>query len=571
MKRLGDRRVGLARGLALIVVLLFGLASIIATGGGGGGSGTSSVGGGTAGTGAAGTGSVSVFLADSPADDYEHIWVWITQVVLIPPEGSGRGPVTIFKSKDPDGYKVDLLAYQEDDFLLAIKSDVPAGRYEKIRLEVSRVESDPECGSDPKKPKQKEWEIKLPSGKIDLNPQGGFEVVPGVTLAIRLDMDANKSINLHEAGNSGKCIFRPVVFVDISTIKPQPGPCPLLLSGTIAKLTDSDSDTIPEGFVLDLSDGRGPLTVKLRDEASLFDADGLPAAPKVLEVGQEVWVRGRLKTDTTLEASVVVVGEVLDLDGQAQDIVKDDVLDSFQVGVFPFLLDPSQGVTGQVDTVLFKDKTLVFRGCDAPADWSTIQKDTAVRVFGKLTVGAQDILKAAVAYLRSRTVTGTLTRVQEDTTGAYLTVDPAATVTGDEVLVFLPKGTPIRLEGDGDVPVNLLCVGRAVKVFLEADPSNPTIPTAGEVRVIPDELVGRVTAISGTGWIEVTGGSPATTVTVHVRDDAVIMDQTVDPPKLVDFTKLKIGQEVTVFGLKALPACNMNFEGFVAIIESKPT
>lgn len=77
--------------------------------------------------------------------------------------------------------------------------------------------------------------VELPSGRIDLDPREPFQVRVGGTLAIRLDIDANKSINLHQAGNSGKCIFRPVIFVDIREEVPT-GRCPKVLSGIIASL-----------------------------------------------------------------------------------------------------------------------------------------------------------------------------------------------------------------------------------------------------------------------------------------------------------------------------------------------
>ena len=62
--------------------------------GGGGGSGSSS----------GGTGSVAVFLADGPADEYDHIWIRVKEVTLIPSEG---GHVVVYKSSE--GYKLDLL------------------------------------------------------------------------------------------------------------------------------------------------------------------------------------------------------------------------------------------------------------------------------------------------------------------------------------------------------------------------------------------------------------------------------------------------------------------------------
>jgi hypothetical protein len=57
----------LVRLIGLTIVVVAGLASIIATGGGGGGG----DGGGVSSSG--GTGSVALYVADGPADSYEHI------------------------------------------------------------------------------------------------------------------------------------------------------------------------------------------------------------------------------------------------------------------------------------------------------------------------------------------------------------------------------------------------------------------------------------------------------------------------------------------------------------------
>ncbi len=243
------------RFICLAIAILAGLASIIATGGGGGTSSSS------------GTGSVGVLVGDGPADDYDHIYVNVTRVSLIP------GKIVLFESASPAGHRVDLLAHREEDFLLGVKADVPAGRYEKIRLEVASIEAvGGPCALEM---------VKLPSGKIDLNPRGGFEVRAGESLAIRLDMDANKSINLHPAGSSGKCIFRPVVFVDI-----KPGTalqkCPVNITGTITDLIDQDTNGTTDGFVLDLTGARGPLTVLLEPDAPVFGATGIPATPTAI-------------------------------------------------------------------------------------------------------------------------------------------------------------------------------------------------------------------------------------------------------------------------------------------------
>jgi hypothetical protein len=127
-------------GLILLITLITAF-FVLAGCGGGGGSGSSS-----SSHAAADTGTVALSLADGPTDDYKHIYLYITQVSLLP--ANGGTTVVVFKSKDPDGYRVDLLDLREKDdaFLLSVKRKVPAGQYAKIRLEVAEIES---YGYDP--------------------------------------------------------------------------------------------------------------------------------------------------------------------------------------------------------------------------------------------------------------------------------------------------------------------------------------------------------------------------------------------------------------------------------------
>ncbi len=90
-------------------------------------------------SGGAGSGSVALLLADNPSDDYESIFLCITSVSLIPSQGN---PYVLFESDRPEGYCVDLLKYREKDFLFTVRNKVPAGFYNKIRLEVSKVTAD---------------------------------------------------------------------------------------------------------------------------------------------------------------------------------------------------------------------------------------------------------------------------------------------------------------------------------------------------------------------------------------------------------------------------------------------
>ena len=171
------------------------------------------------------TGTVAVFVKDGPSDEFAQIWVTITQVELLPVSGS---PVVIYDN--PSGCRIDILDYRDEDFLLKIHRSVPAGQYSKIRLRVTNIELVPTAGSAI----GSDIEVKLPSGKIDLNPRDPFTVTPGGTLSMRLDMDANKAIHVHPS-KPGWYIFRPVVFVDIETGYPA-AICPKLVHGTITAL-----------------------------------------------------------------------------------------------------------------------------------------------------------------------------------------------------------------------------------------------------------------------------------------------------------------------------------------------
>ena len=226
-----------------LTVLIVAIMTVLAGCGGGGGDGGSSSSSGTA-----QTGTVAVFVKDGPTDQFEHIWVTITQVELLPLSGS---PVVIYEN--PSGCTIDILDYSDEDFLLKIHRSVPAGQYSKIRLRVTNIDLVPKAGSAI----GSNIEVKLPSGKIDLNPRGTFTVTPGGTLSVRLDIDGNKAIHVHPS-KAGWYIFRPVVFVDIETGYPAEI-CPKIVHGTITSL-NKNSLSQTTGFTMALENGRGRWT-----------------------------------------------------------------------------------------------------------------------------------------------------------------------------------------------------------------------------------------------------------------------------------------------------------------------
>jgi len=517
--------------LCLAGVIALGFITIVATGGGGGGSSSSS----------GGTGSVAVFLTDDPADEYDKLWITITEVTLIPAAYSGTAPAVVYSSTE--GCQVDLLEYRNEDFLLTIQHGIPAGTYEKIRLGIRDVV--PVGGPCD------EMEVKLPSGKIDLVPRGTFKVERGETLGIQLDIDANKSINLHTAGQSGMCIFRPVVFVDIGPIEWMPR-CPKIVKGTLEKFIGEDG---LQGFRLALfPKSRGTLDVYVSDTTVIFNELGLKGDFGDLEEGQTVWVRGRLDGNGHFQATEVAIGELLVLKGAVESTVDDDT--------FTFALDPNQPVTDETIPVRLSDKTLILVGCDDEVSKEAIQPGLPAWVSGKLSLDEQ-MLQAVAVFLKP--ISGEVISVTEGVEhnsiyGIALTIR----VNGyTDVVVFVPESAPIRLVGDGDVPVELLCPGRQVYAVIDPDTEEPSVLTASEIKVQPDHLVGYVDTMDEAKRNIFIGG-----LQLLVQDDAVIMDLRGKEDRLRNFDFITSGDKVSCFGLEACEAdtTGNDFYAFVILL-----
>jgi len=158
--------------------------------------------GGGSGSPATATGEVAVVMTDGPTDQYQRILVTMVGMTLIGPGGHVElynGPEITF----------DLLK-MSDWGDLAFTTKVLAGPYNKIRIELSKVELIDLADSN-----NNVVLDQLPAnGKIDLNPRGPFEVSPDYTTVIKLDMDATRSFQVVETGQT-KLQLRPIFFVEI--------------------------------------------------------------------------------------------------------------------------------------------------------------------------------------------------------------------------------------------------------------------------------------------------------------------------------------------------------------------
>jgi len=490
---------------------LVAMMTILSGCGGGGGDGSSVT---------AQTGTVAIFIKDAPTDEFEKILVTVTEVSLIPVSGT---PVVIYQNAG--GCEVDLLEYREEDFLLTLSRNVPAGSYSKIRLQVSDIELVPKAGSAI----GSNIEVRLPSGKIDLNPRGSFTVVPGGSLSVRIDMDANKAIHTHPS-RAGWYIFRPVVFVDIESGFPA-RICPKIVHGTIDELIQDGGRTT--GFIMTLAYGRGPLTVKLTADTDIFGPNGTFVDPSVLAVGQEVRVRGRMDDSGALVASLVIIGDVVDVLGTANSTV------SPSTGLFAFTPFAGEELIGPYDVRVDSINTLVLVDCGTAVGPGAIRAGMVARVFGKLvSSGSSAVLRAVAVILRTQEIKGVISAVGSEPGIFTVALDEGGTVD-----VLITGSTPVYMEGDGTVSADYLTPGRRVRVLV--DPASSVSPvTAIAVFIEGTKVQGEVTSVNEGTRMMTAGGYE-----VIVPTGATILDLRNGGHVAATFADIDVGDEVIFFGL----------------------
>jgi len=243
------------------------------------------------------TGIVGILFTDAPTDQYDEINLTVLQAILI---GAEEKQEFVFEGEEPINL-LDLENFSEP----VMFGEVQAGTYTKLRLIVDKLELIPVGGGDPIYPK-------LPgNGKIDLLQADGFTVLPGRTLLMEIDMDANKSIKITGAGNSGKVNFRPVVKVKLVD-----GGDPHKLARLEGSVS-GEPGTPAGGFVLcDLDSPDYCVDVMTDTTTSMFDNAGLGTVFNTLSDGDMVVVIGRYITDPSIALNALV----LEIGGNAEQV-----------------------------------------------------------------------------------------------------------------------------------------------------------------------------------------------------------------------------------------------------------
>jgi hypothetical protein len=519
-----------------------------------------------------GSGKVALYLADAPSDDFDHIWIEVSEIALIP---CGDGdPEVIFQSDDPD--RIDLLALRDgDEMLLTVQESVPAGEYCKIRLNVDNIEG--ENGEDL-------VDIKLSSGKIDLNPKGSFDVQADETLSIQLDIDAEKSIHL--AGPNYN--FRPVVFINIDDIN-RPRPFRHIVQGTITELLfveekneakatkrvqgeDNSEENPPDaeviGFKLSLSHGHNTIDVMLKENTTIFDAKGQSVGPDALAVDQFVGVKGRLDSEAKLLADLVVIGSTLTVSGTAKTEVDEN--DTFE-------LDPSAfaPIFGEeAITVSLSAETAITMG-DEEVDKTQIQPGQRMRVVGKYDAD-NETLNAIAIFIKRLEKIGLLTALEPVDGGSLLTIligsnferhKVACMPEETEITVFLPESISPEIKGDGALTLDELsqliaCEHPLVQVVLSQEPTEDAPAEALALTVVPRrlDLVTVDTIVEGV--ITTTTGD-----TILVTDETKILSHDCKNQEPIELTAIQSGDTLIV---SALATCEPTDFLAVTIIKTEP-
>ncbi|MFZ1984440.1 MAG: DUF4382 domain-containing protein, partial [Desulfatitalea sp.] len=492
------------------------------------------------------TGNVALMLTDGPADDYDHIWIKISRAELLPSDSGSQ--VVIFDPDEPVEYDLLNLRPEEegDAGALLTLTAVPVGAYSKIRLEVESVRGVKIAldGSI------ETTEFRLPSGKIDLNPRGSFQVTADITIAVTLDIDCNKSI--HVSGNHKN--FRPVVFVNVEPLE-RPQLCPRVLHGTIASLTTAEDPATPAGFTLTLPGCHHGIQILLDDNTVVIDAQGNLVDAQALKAGDSVHVRGRLQEGGLL-AEMVVVGDV---DLFAGTVVQGVSGDQFE---FDRYLDD----TAEPQVVsLIPGKTLILWGCEGRLTPDSIQPGMHVRVLGK----AQEdgTIVAVAVLLRPQWVTGMLTAMAPTDNGYTLTVNTQPeSATPSITTLFLPNWAIIHPQFDGILSAATLaewveCQPRSV--YITVAPTQEPSLTATWVTVQAETLQATVSEVNSADRLLVTDAG-----SVHVGIPSCITDLTLTDGPLAVFSDIAPGDALVLYGFTTCPIepDTATFEAYVASI-----
>ena len=163
-----------------------------------------------------GSAGVSLYLVDTPLDltGVTAVNVTLSSVSLFPSDaGSGdgggveleTGPIAM-----PGDLTLNLLDFRNGQVAFVGSQTVPAGAYNRIRLQIVSAELVQDDDGDPATP-DLVTPITVPSGKVDVVVP--FTLTAGENLAITMDFDAQASVQVNSTNGQHAYLLRPVINV----------------------------------------------------------------------------------------------------------------------------------------------------------------------------------------------------------------------------------------------------------------------------------------------------------------------------------------------------------------------
>jgi len=361
------------------------------------------------------TGIVGLLFTDAPTDDYSAIKLNVIRAVLI---GGDDSQQEVFEGSEP----IDLLDLENFSEPIVF-GEVQAGTYTKLRLYIDNLELVPHDDGPSVFPR-------LPAnGKIDMLQAEGFEVLPGRTLVIEIDMDANKSIKITNAGNSGNVNFRPVVKVNIID-----GGLPHKLARLEGSVSGEPDDAAGSFTLCDIDSPDYCVDVDTSSSTGIFDDQGLDTGFSTLDDGNMVVVIGRYET----EPDIIFNAIVLEIGGNAEQ-VKGNVVSNPADSQFLLLADDDS------DLLVELQAGTKYFDADGEISADAIVIGVDVEVEGvkppKADPADPDLMRAALIFLEA----------EEDEQVSGTIIEPLVEADRSFDLMTTVGITCVRVDDDADI------------------------------------------------------------------------------------------------------------------------
>jgi len=358
-----------------------------------------------------GNGSVALFITDGPTEDFKEVNITINKISLL---SDDLPPVVLYSGSR----RINLLSLQDEQDLFMIHESVQAGVYHKIHLHISDSEFVPFEGE----PISGDQIQLVANGKLDLVSKNGFHVIPGETLMIEVDMDAEKSILIHST-ESQKYQFRPVFFVQvlngldsrmvalkgtIETISEDTEVQSFMLRRGHPFFHDSEGDSsfsdhesllqnTPSGDQGSLSykhDRTHLIQVEVPNGTPIFLENGLPGEFHDLQPGQRVFVRGFLKHDDHrrlhIHAKLIQIkSDLFKEDLRLRGEILEDIDSNLQ---FKFRPADGQGIVGDLVVQVHEQTMIVEAGTHRMLTTDALKAGKQVILKGVLDVTQDPVL-----------------------------------------------------------------------------------------------------------------------------------------------------------------------------------